>query len=82
MVVSQFKAEFIRSPRRGARKRFLFLFFFFFSFPWSKELRQRPTEINKVDRLGDIVVEASINALFLHIRHDIGRERNDGQLRA
>lgn len=45
----------------------------------SKKLRQRPAEINKVDRLRDIIIKPGLDTLVLHIRHDVGRQSDDGQ---
>lgn len=45
---------------------------------WSEELRQRCRQIDKVNRLRDIIAEASLDALILNVGHDIGGQRNNG----
>ena len=44
----------------------------------SEKLGQRRAELDKVDGLGDVVVEPGLGALLLDIRHDVSRERDDG----
>lgn len=47
---------------------------------YSKELRQCCRQVDEVNRLSDIVAEARFDAFVLNIGHDIGGQRNDGQL--
>lgn len=44
----------------------------------SEELRQCCRQIDEVNRLGDIVAEAGLDALVLDVGHDVGGECNDG----
>lgn len=47
---------------------------------YSKELRQCCRQVDEVNRLSDIVAKAGFDAFILNIGHDIGGQRNDGQL--
>lgn len=45
-----------------------------------EELRHGSAEVDKVDRLGNIITEAGGDALLLNVGHDVGGEGNDGHL--
>src|SRR5688572_11223855 len=38
-------------------------------------------QIDKVNRLRDVIIEASLHALLLDVTHDVSRESNDGKRR-